>query len=90
MSKISFQWAVVIARRWRDKHYGNTYHAVDIELADKMLQSDITYGYEDHYKQTVHALLKSKGYDVPDNYFDFLRLDKIRYHVTDVDRRSEL
>ena len=58
--KIKF---VANAARWFDKANGNTYHSVKIERVSdgKTIFCPMTYGYEDHYKQTaLRAMLEHK------------------------------
>ncbi len=49
-------------RLWFDKTYGNTYHAVKIEVNGRTIHYiPMTYGYDDMYKYTALAWLKSYG-----------------------------
>lgn len=53
----------VIAKRWFQKSYGNTYHRVRVFVNGQEIgTSKITYGYGDHYVQTAMALLKEQGF----------------------------
>jgi hypothetical protein len=52
----------IIAKRWFQRTYGNTYHSVAIvidgEIRDKI---EFTYGYGEAYLQTAHKLLAKHG-----------------------------
>ena len=52
----------IIAKRWFQRTYGNTYHSVEIvidgEIRDKV---DFAYGYDSAYMQTAHKLLAKHG-----------------------------
>lgn len=58
--------ATVSTRRWFQKSFGNTYHTVAIQFKDengKVLfekNSDITYGYGEHYKQTANEIINKQ------------------------------
>lgn len=46
-------------RAWFDKTGGNTYHSVRIWANGEIIgQVGMTYGYDDHYKQTALEFLK--------------------------------
>ena len=50
-------------KRWNDKTYGNTYHAVKVYVNDSLVgTSPITYGYGDSYVQTAEGILNKAGY----------------------------
>ncbi len=52
----------IIGRRWFQKTYGNTYHSVKVYVDGKLIgEEPFTYGYEDHYLQTAHAILQKVG-----------------------------
>ncbi len=54
----------VMAQRWTDRVYGNTYHAVQITSAKTgktIYKSGFTYGYGDQYRHTaIDYLVKKK------------------------------
>lgn len=61
----------IIAKRWFDRIYGNTYHSVDVVKITgegKCYKEEIigrepfAYGYGDGYLQTAHELLVKAGY----------------------------
>lgn len=54
---------VVNARKWFDKTYGNTYHAVEVTdlKTGKVMKSQRRYGYGNQYMQTADELIKSNG-----------------------------
>lgn len=48
----------IIGRRWFQKSMGNTYHTVQILLNGELLaESEMNYGYGDHYLQTAMDLI---------------------------------
>ena len=86
----NFTNAVVVGRKWFQRTYGNTYHSVTIYIDGVTLYEPFTYGYGSHYKQTAHTLLKKSGYNVPENYTDFLMLGNIVFDEYDVSRKGDL
>ena len=81
----------IIARRWFQKSYGNTYHTVTVIVNGKELRSDITYGYGTHYLTTAAELLKANGYDIPnDNGEAYALMTKYEHNATDVKRKKDL
>lgn len=79
----------VTGKRWFQSSYGNTYHSVTIWVNDEELYSPFSYGYEDAYKQTAHRMLLDEGYDIPEDYHDFLHSD-VLFNVYDVKRKKDL
>jgi hypothetical protein len=52
----------IIARRWFQKSYGNTYHSCVVLVDGQEIgRVDFTYGYGDAYLQTAHSLLQEAG-----------------------------
>jgi len=52
----------IIAKRWFQRTYGNTYHSVEIIVDGKFLdRADFAYGYDSAYMQTAHELLAKHG-----------------------------
>ena len=81
----------IIARRWFQKSYGNTYHTVTVIVNGEKLKSGITYGYGTHYLATAAELLKANGYDIPnDNGEAYALMTKYEHSVTDVKRKKDL
>jgi len=53
----------IIAKRWFQRTYGNTYHSVSITIDGKFLDKvDFTYGYDSAYMQSAHKLLAKHGF----------------------------
>lgn len=92
----------VIARRWLQKTYGNTYHSCEVLVNGKFVAKNaFTYGYGSHYLQTALELLKSQGYLKDINKYPngneealwrYCDRKKIELHenVTDVTRKKDL
>ena len=83
----------IYGRRWFQKSYGNTYHTTRVVVNGEELKSEITYGYEEHYKETARQLLDANGYEVPQNPLEFNRfLNSKGFKATavDVDRKRDL
>lgn len=52
----------IIAKRWFQRTYGNTYHSVEIWIDGKYLDKiPFAYGYDYAYMQTAHELLAKHG-----------------------------
>lgn len=66
---------VVIAKRWRDKMNGNTYHSVRIVRTSDgaVITSPYQYGYGDHYRQTALTRLKQAEWISAENIFAYER-----------------
>ncbi len=63
-------------RRWFDSTFGNTYHTVQIRDFDRIIYtSDITYGYDNQYRQTAKEWLADQGYDLTQVELSFRVLD---------------
>ncbi len=57
-----FKHIDIIAKRWFQKTYGNTYHSVTITIDGKFIDKiDFQYGYDSAYMQTAHKLLAKHG-----------------------------
>jgi hypothetical protein len=83
----------VIARRWFQRLYGNTYHSCLVLVDGVELDSvDFTYGYGEHYLQTAVELLNK--HNIPATYplSRYCRENGIAYtpSVTDVQRKKDL
>ena len=92
MSKTNNTIINVVGKRWFQKSYGNTYHKVCIYIpGQETIESDITYGYGDQYKQTACELLQQQG-TIPDSikYNDFITSQYINFYVEDVERKKYL
>ena len=53
---------IAIAKRWRDKRMGNTYHSVLVYKHDNgklyyVGANPFCYGYDDHYQQTANDII---------------------------------
>lgn len=77
----------ITGRRWFDRRYGNTYHAVTVFFSDGTSKaSEIRYGYGDHYLQTAAEMLgiEYRGTaDLRENH-------GITWGVADVARKRDL
>ena len=62
----------VIAKKWRDKVNGNTYHSVRcIRCKDNaVVVGQFQYGYGEHYKQTALYLMAGEGWLVKKYSFE--------------------
>lgn len=86
----------IVGRRWFQRTYGNTYHAVEVTVNGVTEYSGITYGYDDHYLQTAMELLQDKmnlfvGWKYHDFYWWLREHREIAaYTVTDVAREKDL
>lgn len=84
----------IIARRWFQKTYGNTYHSVEVFGDNGLIgRCPFTYGYGEHYLQTAHKILWEAGC-CPKDYHKFTQevRNKAEYNVvcTDVGRKKDL
>ena len=60
---------IIIARRWFQKLYGNTYHSVEVYLNGELLEREpFTYGYGSHYTQTALKILQKHGHGQEENH----------------------
>ena len=82
----------ISAKRWFQKSYGNTYHVVKAVVnGEKIVVSDISYGYDNHFLTTAANLLRNKGYEVPeDNGKAYAMMAKFPCTVEDVKRKKDL
>lgn len=81
----------IYGRRWFQKSYGNTYHTTTVIINGKEIKSGITYGYGNHYLQTAADVLKSTGYDIPENKSEaYAMMTKYDHEVVDVKRKKDL
>ena len=96
----------IIARKWFQKTYGNTYHSVKVYVNNKLIgYNSFEYGYGDHYLQTAHKLLqdaniyedtgKMLGGGGNSDYYNFQQdmrnyRDKFLINVCDVERKKEI
>lgn len=70
----------VIARRWFQKSYGNTYHSVTILWSDSTISKEpFMYGYGEQWRETA----KNMGVDVNE-------LPIWRYEIQDVKRKKDM
>lgn len=79
----------IITRRWFQKTYGNTYHAVKVYVNDEILIKDFCYGYGNQYLQTAIELLKEAGYNI-NTFSDLRSIEGFAENVTDVTRKKDL
>jgi hypothetical protein len=84
-------------KRWNDKTYGNTYHAVRVYVNDELVgTSPIRYGYGDSYIQTAEEILNKAGYfkrkDPREPLWRYTqdRKIKLKKYATDVKTKREL
>ena len=61
---------IIIARKWTENTYGNTYHTVTVFVNGHKFKSDLTYGYGKQYIMTAADMLRKAGYDIPADGFD--------------------
>ena len=81
----------IYGRRWFQKSYGNTYHTVTVIVNGEEMKSGITYGYGNHYLQTAADLLRSAGYDIPENNGEaYAMMTKYEHEAADVKRKKDL
>lgn len=82
----------IYGRRWFQKTYGNTYHAVRVIVNGEEIISNVTYGYGDHYKETARQLLESNGFEVPESlkFNRYLHDNGFEATVVNVDRKKDL
>lgn len=52
-----FKMIIIDGRRWFQKTYGNTYHAVTVTIDGQSYQSGRHYGYGNQYAQTAFDML---------------------------------
>ena len=85
---------IIEGTRWFDKVNGNTYHKVyitDAKTNNLIYGSQLTYGYDDQYKQTAFAWLIKQGLFKECNRFNHELIRKLIYfNVTDVSRKKDL
>lgn len=86
----------IIAKRWFQKTYGNTYHSVKIYVNDEILVEPFAYGYYDYFFQTAQAMIEQAGYDLKlgdSRQLDSRHLREVlggTYEVIDVNRKKDL
>lgn len=96
----------IIARRWFQKTFGNTYHAVKVYVGGELVgMTTFEYGYGDHYLQTAHKILQQGGFyittgkmlgsGVSEDYYNFQQdmrnhRDKFIIDHCDVSRKKDL
>jgi len=92
-----FKRVLLVARRWRHRTYGNTYHSVSIYLDGRFVHKiSFSYGYGDQFKITAAVWLIENGYLglVKPGQFCLTTLSEkgieLDYDVVDVARRSDL
>lgn len=92
MKKKKINTLRIYGRRWFQKTYGNTYHAVRVIVNGEELTSNIVYGYGDHYKETARQLLECNGYEVPEalKFYGYLYDNGFDATVVDVARKKDL
>ena len=75
----------IIAKRWFQKSYGNTYHSCEVKEVGKI---DYRYGYGDHYLNTAAELLGISEADLRKD----IRNNPADYTIVcvDVDRKKDL
>ena len=85
----------VIARKWLNSTYGNTYHSCEVYKDSELVERvPYAYGYGEQWKQTAHEVLVKHGRFVGD-YWAFLQYTRenrkgFLFSVTDVQRKKDL
>ena len=84
----------IIARKWFQKTYGNTYHSCEVYKDGELIKRvPFAYGYGEQYRQTAHEILVNAGLFDGD-YHDFLMAirdyDNWLFSVTNVERKKDL
>ena len=96
----------VIAKRWFQKSFGNTYHSVKVYVDNELLEYvPFAYGYDEQWQQTAHEILMKHGYfkktgeclesGANKDYYEFTKWirehrEDYSYTVKDVDRKKDL
>jgi len=96
----------IVAKRWLDKKYGNTYHSVKVFKNNQLIgENPFQYGYGDHYQQTAYDILKKKraikvkqgrlSSGMDEGYYNFIQMQRrnrknFLFSVSDVERRKDL
>lgn len=82
----------IIAKRWFQKTFGNTYHSVMIHVNGNSIYVPFTYGYGEQYKVTAMNALKENGYRVGDyvDFCDMIRNNGFEIQCIDVERKKDL
>ena len=86
----------LLARRWFQRSYGNTYHTCEIWVNDRMVHKiPFTYGYGDQWEYNASKWLVDNGFlDRLTSYYvsRYCRESGIEYNhtVTDVNRKRDL
>jgi len=97
---------VILARRWNDRKYGNTYHSVKVYVNMNLIGIvKFRYGYEQAFMQTAFDIVQKNNYwpntgkqlpsGFPKDEYDFemwLRENrgKVIVDVADVCRKKDL
>lgn len=79
----------IVGRRWFQKTYGNTYHAVKVYVNNEILINNFCYGYGSQYLQTAIELLQKAGYNIK-TFLDLRSIKGFTETVTDVQRKKDL
>ena len=62
-SNVKIQSLTIVANRWFDRTYGNTYHSVRVYGDNELIgENPYSYGYGDQYIQTAFEILQERGY----------------------------
>ena len=88
----------LLARRWFQRSYGNTYHTCEIWVNDRMVHKiPFAYGYGDQWSYNAAKWLNENGYGRfhGNGYYSmnrYCRESGIEYNhtVTDVNRKRDL
>ena len=96
----------VDCKKWFDRVNGNTYHNVKVSIKNsksekESFESGLTYGYDDHYKQTAGELLSKNTSLLKEFKTDYLGnwglIEKLKekgievaFHEQDVNTEREL
>ena len=92
-----FKMVIIDGRRWFQKTYGNTYHAVSVTVDGVTTTSGQHYGYGEQYRQTAFDMLQAQGYFKGYIYSTFCswcceekNRNKIHFTCADVKRERDL
>ena len=81
----------IYGRRCFQQSYGKTYHTTIVVVNGEEMKSGITYGYENHYLHTAADMLRSAGYDIPENNGEaYALMTKYEHEAVDVKRKKDL
>jgi hypothetical protein len=105
MARMKNQYQI-IAKRWFDRKYGNTYHSVKVFKNNQLIgEQPFVYGYGDQYQHTAYNILKKKkairvkqgrlSSGMDEGYYNFIQMQRrnrqnFLFNVSDVERKRDL